>query len=77
MQTTAPSPEREFVQAIIQLANARLKLEMGKPRATVRLCDMVEAHLGHCAGWDLILGVCVTDFVGYAKATRHIANGAL
>jgi uncharacterized protein len=45
MQTPDPSPEREMVQAVIQLANARLKLRMDRPRATLRLCAMVEGHL--------------------------------
>ena len=36
-----PSPERDMTQAIIQLANARLKTRMGKPRATKRLAGMV------------------------------------
>jgi len=33
------------VQAIIQLANARLKLRMDRPGAARRLCGMVRAHL--------------------------------
>ena len=36
-----PSPERDMVQAIIQLANARLKLVMDKQNAASRLCDIV------------------------------------
>ncbi len=40
-----PSAERHMVQAVIQLANARLKLAMGRPKATLRLCAMVQEHL--------------------------------
>lgn len=46
------SREREMVQALIQLANACLKREMGRPRAVLRLCRMVARHLdrvGPCA----------------------------
>jgi len=39
------SVERELVQALIQLANACLKREMGRPRAVLRLCAMVTRHL--------------------------------
>jgi len=39
------APERKVVQAVIQLANARLKLKMERPRAVLRLCDIVDAHL--------------------------------
>ncbi|MCR8825018.1 DUF309 domain-containing protein [Pseudosulfitobacter koreensis] len=40
-----PSAERHMVQAVIQLANARLKLAMGRPKATLRLCRIVQDHL--------------------------------
>jgi hypothetical protein len=40
------SSEREMVQALIQLANAGLKREMGRPQAVLRICAMVRAHLG-------------------------------
>lgn len=56
LRTPNPSDEREMVQAIIQLANARLKLLMGMPRATQRLCGMVREHLARCAPDRQILG---------------------
>lgn len=37
MDARPNSPERHFVQGLIQLANARLKLVMGKPKAAARL----------------------------------------
>jgi hypothetical protein len=40
----AGSAARGFVQGVIQLANARLKLEMGRPRAAVRLCAITRGH---------------------------------
>ena len=45
MEAEDPSAERDMVQAIIQLANARLKLLMKRPRAADRLCDLVEGLL--------------------------------
>ncbi|NNE51195.1 MAG: DUF309 domain-containing protein [Sulfitobacter sp.] len=57
MRAPEGSPEREMVQAVIQLANARLKLLMERPKATVRLCEMVEVHLARCPGEGAILGL--------------------
>lgn len=45
MATRANSAERRVAQAVIQLANARLKAEMGRPNAVGRLADIAEAHL--------------------------------
>jgi len=53
------------VQGLIQLANARLKLEMGRPRAAARLCAMTRGHwqgaagLGQGLGQGLGLGVAL------------------
>ena len=59
MQAPNPSPEREMTQAIIQLANAKLKLKMGRPNAARRLAEMVRAHLACCPADRPILGVQV------------------
>ena len=56
MQTAEGSAERDMVQALIQLANARLKLRMARPNAARRLCDMVDAHLARLPD-GAILGV--------------------
>ena len=40
-----PSPEREAVQALIQVANAGVKARMGRPRAVARIAALVEGHL--------------------------------
>ena len=45
MATAPNSHARHFVQALIQLANGRLKLKMDRPRAAARLYDMASAHL--------------------------------
>ena len=70
LQTKDPSPERDIVLAIIQLANARLKVLMDRPRAAWRLCDMVETHLSRCPTDRPVLGVYVTDMMAAVKVTR-------
>lgn len=40
------SAERAFVQALIQLANGRLKLVMERPKAALRLALIARDHLG-------------------------------
>jgi len=71
LRTGDPSPERDMVQALIQLANARLKLRMGKPNAARRLCDMVEAHLARCAGANIVLGLNVAQMQVWVDETRQ------
>ena len=56
LQTPEGTSEREMVQALIQLANAQLKVRMHKPKAARRLCKMVEGHLDRLSGEDAILG---------------------
>jgi len=59
-QNAAPnSRERQFVQGVIQLANAALKREMGRPRAARRLCAMARDHFRAAAGDDLMVMGCV------------------
>lgn len=62
MCTPDPSAERDVVQALIQLANARLKLLMDRPRAARRLCDKVQAHLARCSKDMPVLGLRI-DFL--------------
>jgi hypothetical protein len=45
MATAPGSAERHLVQAFIQLANARLKLRMERPKAVARLCCLSREHL--------------------------------
>lgn len=52
------SAEKAMAQAVIQLANAALKLDMGKPKAADRLAAMVEALATEAAqGGAAVLGV--------------------
>lgn len=70
LQTSQGSPEREITQAMIQLANARLKIKMNRPRAATRLCAMVEDHLLRCAPRKTILGLRVQDVQHWVAETR-------
>ncbi|MBW4709318.1 DUF309 domain-containing protein [Roseobacter sp. YSTF-M11] len=77
MRTQDPSPERDMVQALIQLANAQLKVLMGRPRASLRLCDMVDAHLQRCPAGRLVLGVAPEDIRSRAGKLRNDVIDAL
>lgn len=58
MASAPNSAEKAMAQAVIQLANAALKLDMGKPKAAVRLAGMVEALASDAArGGESVLGV--------------------
>ena len=71
MRTADPSPERSITQAIIQLANARLKIRMGKMNAAQRLCGMVDDLLVQCAGSEAILGLEPKTVKSWVKETRE------
>lgn len=49
-----PSPEREAVQALIQVANAGVKARMGRPRAVARITALVEDHLAGMGGGPIL-----------------------
>ncbi|MCR9122384.1 MAG: DUF309 domain-containing protein [Phyllobacteriaceae bacterium] len=70
------SAEHRFVQALIQLANAELKLAMEKPKAATRLCAIAEALLSEAArgGHDQVLGVGVPWLEGAIGQCRHRAE---
>ncbi|TMM52919.1 DUF309 domain-containing protein [Sulfitobacter sabulilitoris] len=70
MQAPEGSAERDMVQALIQLANARLKLRMDRPRAARRLCDMVMAHLARCPRDIAILGLDVPQMQRWVMETQ-------
>lgn len=76
-QTTDPSAERDMVLALIQLANARLKVLMLQPRAAWRLCEIVETRLKRCPTDRAVLGLEVTDMRERVKTARTIAKRAM
>jgi hypothetical protein len=61
------SNERRFVQGLIQLGNARLKVKMGKTQAATRLFAIAAEHLGSMQQ-DRVLGQTVEYFRCQAKA---------
>ncbi|WP_223426789.1 DUF309 domain-containing protein [Tateyamaria pelophila] len=70
---TAPDgPLRRYVQAVIQMANAQLKEKMGRPKAAVRLCDIVCRHLDACAGVETILGQPVAALRAEAQDLSYL-----
>lgn len=80
MQTPEQSVERDMVQAVIQLANARLKLLMHRPKAAARLCVMVLSHLDRCPSDRPILGLHVHELSAAVRITQRQAaldKGAL
>ena len=79
MQTHPGSPERAMTQALIQLANARLKLLMGKPRAVERLCGMVANHLADCPAEGTVMGLeveLVRDWLKQVEQELLVVPGA-
>ena len=76
-QTKDPSPERDMVLALIQLANARLKVLMRQPPAAMRLCDMVETHLHRCPKNRAILGLHVAEMFSLVGEARLVAKYAM
>ena len=76
MQIAPNSPARHLVQALIQAANAGLKLRMRRPRATLRLCDLAAAHLAGC-GAGPVMGLDPADLEPVIAGFRHEAQTQL
>lgn len=70
MQTGDGTAERDMVQALIQLANARLKLRMERPQAAWRLCNMVQSHLSRCPTDRTVLGLNMRDVQSWVRNTE-------
>ncbi|WP_420569281.1 DUF309 domain-containing protein [Thalassovita sp.] len=67
------SDEREMAQALIQLANACLKREMGRPRAVLRICGLVRAHLDRIGGGQ-VMGQRCPDLLEAVVALENHAR---
>lgn len=76
LQAPPNSVERKFVQALIQLANANLKLSMGRPKATLRLCAAVDRLLVDCemSGKTSVMGLSPSLVREWMNDTRNSAN---
>ena len=73
MAAAPNSAEKAMSQAVIQLANAALKQDMGRPKAAARLAAMVEALAAEAArGGAVVLGIDVTEM---AQAAQVIGAG--
>lgn len=70
------SAERVYVQALIQIANAALKLKMERPKACLRLCAIAQAHLteARLGGSKTILGHPVAEAEGRIDTLRRQAS---
>ncbi len=72
------SPERHLVQALIQLANARLKARMNRPRAVARLGAIVAGHLGACraaGGGAVVMGQALAGLEAEARRLAGARQG--
>ena len=67
------SAERSFVQALIQLANGRLKLVMDRPKAALRLALIARDHLGDSLRRDRVMDQAVA---GVARAIDELERQA-
>ncbi len=54
MDAPANSTEKALLQAMIQLANGRLKLVMEQPRAALRIAERVREHLSRAGQGELV-----------------------
>ena len=71
MRAPDGSSEKAMVQAAIQLANAALKVLMGKPKATRRLCAIVEEKALEAGD---AMGLSSDAVIGRAKALSASLN---
>ena len=68
------SDDRRFLQALIQLANAQLKIKMQRPKAAKRLCMMVRDLLTTLAATRL-MGQEISKIVECLEAVEsHVDN---
>lgn len=68
-------PARQMVQALIQLANARLKDRMGRPRAAARLRALAAGHLAQARqGRGTVLGLDPAEVAGWIVETPESAK---
>lgn len=72
--TLEDGPERQFVQGVIQAANAALKLKMDRPNAVRRLCDIADGHLDACGEEDAIMALPLSEVRRFVEETRGEAN---
>lgn len=64
------APERQMVQALIQVANGHLKFRMGRPEAARRVVERANAHLRACrsSGKSVLLGIDIESLAEQVAA---------
>ena len=78
MATRQNSRARRVVQAVIQLANARLKLAMGRGNAARRLAEIAATHLAEARlAEDPVLGLTPDWLRAEVSAVRRAARKEL
>ena len=78
MATRQNSRTRRVAQAVIQLANARLKLAMGRGNAARRLAEIAATHLAEARlGDDPVMGLTPGWLNSEVSAVRRAARGAI
>ena len=70
------SDDRRFLQALIQLANAQLKIKMQRPKAAKRLCMMVRDLLTTLTATRL-MGQEISQIVECLEAVESYVDGVL
>ena len=70
------SDDRRFLQALIQLANAQLKLRMQRPKAASRLCIMVRGLLEKLTR-ARVMGQDISQIMARLEAVEARACGEL
>lgn len=73
------SAARLAVQALIQIANARLKLRMERPGAAARILSLAEGRLTEAqrAGRAVVLGLTLDSIGARLEAVKRKSGGAL
>lgn len=73
------SVARQASQALIQIANARLKLRMGRPAAAARILAMAKGHLTEVqrTGRAEVLGLTLESIEAQLRAVDRDAHSAL
>lgn len=77
MQTPPNSLERHLVQAVIQLANAHLKLRMDRAKAARRILARVQSHLDACrtSGAETVMGLDLATLHHWVVQLEQRADG--
>lgn len=73
MVTAHSSAEHQLVQAVIQIANAALKVRMNRPGAARRLCARARDHLraARSSGGDPVMGLRIDDLAGRVESIER------